>query len=271
VPVTNDSFTTDDPLSGIFDWSTLPQVTFAAPGVVVGQCTVQSQYLQHNPAGPTAEVLGFVAPSCFTEVALRKRAPASLGERLVRLFSPTPAYATLLTTTGSGGGRRTLSPFQVIGPDSVELAATFAWKKSGNTVGVPLSQVQTPTYQIKSQGGTKWLQDFVLIWIEAQGNNGVNVDMCNNWAYTNADGIAWFPNGFFNKSGGYTIVAKTTGTSSKPDVTDQSIPTVPPGRSLLSPLVNVKNGTLTACKSFHEGDDPAQFSPDVNGFRPVSQ
>jgi hypothetical protein len=270
VPVTNDAFSPDAPLSGVFDWATLPQVTFGEPGVVVGQCTAESQYLQHNPAGAGAEVLGFVAPSCFSDGLAMERPASSLGARLIRFLSPTPAYAALATTTGSGGNKRTLSPFQVIGPSNVELAATgFSWKKSGNQVGKPFSQVQTPMYQIKTLGGTKWLQDLVLIWIEAEGNNGAFVDMCNNYAFTNAEGIAQFPAAYFNKAGGYTVVSKTTGTSSKPDVTGNDIPKIPPGQSVLSPLINVKNGNPGTCNTYHSGDEtPA--APGPNGFKPVT-
>jgi hypothetical protein len=270
MPVNISNFSADDPLSNIFDWNTLRKVTFNDPGVLISQCTAPSSFLQHN-TGSSAEVLGFLTSSCFVADALiTEPAATTWSGRLFRFFSPTPAYAALAVTTGTTGSKRTLSPFQVIGPDSVELKDTlFTWKKSGNTLGVALQQTQTPMYQIKSQGGTRWLQDLVLIWLEAVNNQGTNVEMCNNWAYTNADGIAQFPNTFFNKSGGYTIIAKTTGTVSKFDVTGAEIPAVPPGRSLLSTLVNVKNGTLGTCRAFHEGNDPSAFESSVNGFRAV--
>jgi hypothetical protein len=269
-PVTIANFSQDDGLSNIFDWTTLAKVTFKA-GVLISECKAPSSYLQHN-TGSTAEVLGFLTSSCFQADALLKEPAATTWSgRLFRFFGPEAAYAALAVTTGTTGSKRTLSPFQVIGPDSVELKDTlFTWKKSGNTVGDSLKHTQTPTYQIKTQGGTRWLQDLVLIWIEAVNNQGTNVDMCNNWAYTNADGIAQFPNAFFNKAGGYTVIAKTTGTVSKFDVTGNELPGVPPGRSLLSPLLNVKNGTLATCRTFHEHDDPADFETSVNGFRVVA-
>lgn len=266
VPVTNGSFTNDVPKSGVFNWTTLPQVTFNAPGAVVGECTLESQFLQHNAAGATAEVLGFVMPSCFEEIALRESTPRTFADRVFRLFAPAPAYAALLTSTGSGGSKRTLSPFQVIGPTEVKLAPLFTWKKSGNSVGKPF--VPTVEYQIQSKAGTKFLQDYVLIWLEAIGNQGTNVEICNNWAYTNADGLAQFPAAYLNKAGGYNIISKTMGTSSKPGVVpDAELPSVPPGSSLLSPLINVKNGSPGQCLTFQPGDDlpPA---PGPNGFKP---
>jgi len=262
VPVTNGSFTNDVPQSGIFDWSTLPHITFNDPGVIIGQCTAGG-YLQHNAAGSGAEILGFVEPSCGSSSAqLMERAPKTFGERVLRLLSPAPAYASLATIATGGTGKK-LSPFQVEDITNVNLAATgFTWKKSGNTVGVPFSQTQTPKYQILSGGGTPFLQPDVLVWLEAIGNQGVNVDICNNWAWTNANGIAQFPAGYLNKSGGYTIIAKTIGTTS-----NGGIPAVPAGNSVLSPLVNVKNGSPGTCNTFHQGDPPPP-NPGPNGFAP---
>ncbi len=64
VPVADDgSFTHDAGLSGVFDWSTLPHITFNAPGVFISNCSADG-FLQHNPAGSTAEILGFITPNC---------------------------------------------------------------------------------------------------------------------------------------------------------------------------------------------------------------
>jgi hypothetical protein len=253
VPVTNGSFTNDSAKSGVFDWTTLPQVTFNDPGIVVGQCHADSHYLQHNPAGTTAEVLGFVAPSCFVpDVVLREREPRTFAERIVHLFAPAPAYAALLTTTGSGGSKRTLSPFQVIDPVKVVLdQGTWNWSKSGNKVNVPFSP--TPTYQIRTSGGhTPFLQEKVLIWIRAANNSGVDVKVCNNWAYTGKDGIARFTKAFLNKAGGYTVTTRSAGAVDN-SVAGVELPTVPASDPLLSSLFNVKNNVAnppTNCETF---------------------
>jgi hypothetical protein len=258
VPVADDgTFTNDAGLSGIFDWSTLPHITFNAPGVLISNCTAEG-YLQHNPAGPTAEILGFITPNCPSAGALlNEPAPRTLADRLFRLLRPAPAYASL-AVTGTTGSKRTVSPFKVIGPVQVNLAAVgFTWKKSGNTVGKPFDP--TPVYRILSSANTPFLQADVLVWLEAIGNSGVKVDICNNWAWTNANGVAQFPAAYLNKSGGYTIIAKTDGTSSNPN-----IPAVPAGISVLSPLVNVKNGNPGTCTTFHQGDAPPD-NPGLNG------
>jgi hypothetical protein len=251
VPVTNGSFTNDVPKSGVFDWTTLPQVTFNDPGIVAGECKHDSQYLQHNPAGPTAEVLGFVAPSCFVpDVVLREREPRTFAERVFRLLAPAPAYATLLTTTGSGGSKRTLSPFQVIDPVNVVLDPGFNWSKSGNKVNVPFSP--TPNYQIRSDAETPFLQEKVLIWLTAANNSGVDVKVCNNWAYTGKDGIARFTMAFLNKAGGYTVTTRSAGAVDN-SVAGVTLPTVPASDPLLSPLFNVKNNVAnppSSCETF---------------------
>jgi len=115
-------------------------------------------------------------------------------------------------------------------------------------------------YRILSGGGTSFLQSDVLVWIEAIGNKGTNVDVCNNWAWTNANGVAQFPAAYLNKSGGYTMVARTIGTTS-----NGGIPSVPAGISVLSPLINVKNGTPGTCTTFHQGQPQLPDNPGPNG------
>jgi hypothetical protein len=233
---------------------------------VIGECFEASNYLQHNRADAGAEVLGFIPPSCTVFTSGREPEPRNFAERLIRLLSPQPAFAALATSTGTGGGKSKLSPFGLINPSLVNLDAQFTWKKSGNQVGKVFDP--TPAYQIRSKAGTVFQQDFVLIWLEAIGNNGTNVAICNNWAYTNASGVARFPAAFLNKAGGYRIIARTTGTRSKPDGELGEAPAVPPGQSLVSPLVNVKNGTLGTCgNTFAEGD-ALPVPPGPNGIAP---
>jgi hypothetical protein len=241
-PVSSTDFTNDSPVSGVFDWSTLPTATFSAPGVVVGECTKPSNYLQHLPASNSSvEVLGLIQPSCPTgTTGMTRESPArTLAERLIRALSPEPAYAALLTSTGTGGSKRTLSPFSVVFPGLVVLDPQFKWSKSGNQVNVPLSP--TPVYQIRSSAGTPFKQDKVLLWLTATNNSGVNVLMCNNWAYTNATGVATFTNAFLNKSGGYTVTTYSAGATDLTAIVQ--LPQVPPSTPVVSPLFNVKNGS----------------------------
>ncbi len=151
VPLGAEGFTNDVPQSGVFDWSTVPgPITFDEPGVLIGECQAQPRYLQHNSAATTPEVLGFVSPDCLTIIGLEKREPRTFAERVFRLLAPTPAYATLLTTTGSGGSKRTLSPFQVIDPVKVVLAKFGNWNWGNNKVNVPINP--TPAYDHPQRG-----------------------------------------------------------------------------------------------------------------------
>jgi hypothetical protein len=278
-PLSSSGFSNDDVVNNlVFDWATVPQgavngafAKIQGVGAVIGVCGTDpllTSYLQHNTATTGPEVLGFITPRCPPTFAFRESEPRTFAERVGRLFSPTPAFAAMVATTGTGGSKSKLSPFGLIDPDSVNLSALFAWNKQADTVGKPFKP--TPKYQILSQAGTPFLQDYVLIWIEAIGNNGLNADVCNNWAFTNANGIAQFPAAFPTKAGGYTFSARTTGTSSKPGVNQGDAPTVPPGASLPSPIVNVKNGTLPACPagSTYHGEPTLPTPPGLNGFAP---
>jgi len=257
VPATNNSFTNDTPLTGIFDWKTLPEVAaFNDPGIVVGNCQATG-YLQHNAVGSGAEILAYLGDCSTVTAQGTERAPRTFAERVFRAFSPTPAYATLITGGTLGSGKH-LSPFQVENIVNVNLVpVNFSWRKSGNVVGTVFNP--TPVYQILSGGNTLFHQPDVLVWIEATNNSGTNVDVCNNWAWTDADGVARFPAAYLNKAGGYTMLARTDGTKSNSD-----IPAVPEGRSALSPLINVKNGNPGTCVTFHRGDS-SPANPGPNG------
>lgn len=251
VPLGAGGFTNDVPKSGVFDWSTVPgPITFDEPGVLIGECQAQPRYLQHNSAATTPEVLGFVSPDCLTTIGLGKREPRTFAERIFRLLAPTPAYATLLTTTGSGGSKRTLSPFQVIDPVKVVLAPFGNWTWGNNKVNVPINP--TPAYDIQSAAGTRFRQEKVLIFLTATSNQGVDALVCNNWAYTDKDGVARFPTSFLNKAGGYTVTTRTAGAvdNSQANIT---LPTVLAADPLISPLFNVKNNQAnppTSCETF---------------------
>ena len=255
-------FTNDTPLTDVFDWSTIPVPApsgeFSAPGVVVGECTLDSaSYLQHLPANnDSVEVLGYVNPACPPSTIVRRQSSGArnLADRLLQIFTPEPAYATALLTTGTGGSKRTLSPFEVILPGKVVLDALFTWNTgSGYKVNVPLKP--TPAYQIASKAGTEFKQAKVLIWLSASNNKGANVDVCNNYAYTGKDGIATFSTSFINKSGGYTVTTRSAGAVEATNVVN--IPSVPPSTPVNSPLINVKSGVGTvACNATNTFTNP---------------
>lgn len=245
----------------VFDWSTIPGAEFLAPGALVSECTQAANFLQHNAAQAGPEVLGYAEPICpASGSASVEPEPRSFAERIFRFLRPPPAFAALVATTGTGGAKSKLSPFGLIFPVEVDLVpVAFQWKKSGNKVGVPFYQVpgQQVKYEIQSGAGTQFLQPGVLLYLLAISNQGSKVEICKNWAYTNASGLAEFPLAYLNKAGGFTIFALTTGTSSV-----SAIPVVPAGQSVASPLINVKNGTVgLSCPTYKEGDLPPAGDP----------
>jgi hypothetical protein len=252
-------FSNDDQISTVFDWSTKPAAVFGDGGVLIGECKSGANFLQHYPkSNPGVEVLGFVQPSCYNPLALgRDSEPRSFAERVFRLFSPAPAYATAVASTGTGTTKSTLSPYEVIFPGKTLLVPPFQWKKSGYIVNTYFPQID---YQATTLGGTKFLQPYILVWLEATNNQGAKVLMCNNWAYTNAEGKVSFTKAYLNKAGGYTITTRTAGalTITPQGGQEITIPTVPPSDPQISPLINVKNSTSTppdACPSFKLGTD----------------
>jgi hypothetical protein len=250
-------FTNDALLSTVYDWATIPIATFT-PGAIVGQCTGDLGYIQHNSVSSVnAEVLSFVPALCVGATALlREREPRSFAERVGRLLSPKPAYAATLLAGGSGGTRGSLSPFGKTDPGAVNLKLEVQPNKSANQVGKPLVDLQGNPLAVaaSSNGGTPFKQTSVFAWIEATSNNGVNVAACNNWAYSDANGRITFPTAYLNKAGGYTITIKTVGT----DVSSSaaSTPPLPPGKQPTSALFNVKNGTLATQCVTHDGTPP---------------
>jgi len=257
----------DTLIVGIFDWKTIPTATFD-PGVIVGECDTKG-FLQHNPAGPKAEILGYVSPFCPGHfVATRESAPRSLAEWAWRLLTPRPAYAAMALSGGAGSKSSNLSPWGVINPVSVNL--TFGQKipKSGDSVGQRLTDTKGQPLQVAalSIGGTA-IKGVAFAWIEAINNSGSFVQVCNNWAYTSAEGIAKFPNAYLNKAGGYTLIFKTLGVNFSVQ-SPPGTPQISAGTAPTSNLFNVKNGTVANDNGCSTGaPDPATGDPTpINSF-----
>jgi hypothetical protein len=267
-PTSATGFSDDAQISTVFDWSTIPAAEFGDGGVLIGECKSGANFLQHYPkSNPGVEVLGFVQPSCYNPLAFgRDSEPRSFAERVFRLFSPAPAYATAVATTGTGTTKSTLSPYEVIGPTQTVLVPGFSWKTGPNS-GYKVNSYFSPlvNYQLTTFKGTTFKQSYILVWLEATNNQGATVAICNNWAYTNSDGYVSFSKAYLNKAGGYTITTRTAGafTITPAGFTEPIvIPTVPPSAAQVSPLVTVKNSTSTppdACQSF------TNYTVDANG------
>jgi hypothetical protein len=281
IGLTEAQFTADPPVhsANIFNWLSHPSGVSFSPKVVVGNCEPGtappgvSGYVQHNAvsgssSSPPAEILDFVQPDCSS--ALFSVAPVSLSQRIWRFFAPATAYATYFLPR-SGGQKSSLSPDAVIDPGSVNLAFESALNKDGHTVGMPLrgKNGQPLSVATSSAGGTAFKQTTVFAWLEATANNGSFVQMCNNWAYSGADGRVTFTNAFLNKAGGYRVTVRTVGTAV--DESAPAAPPVPPGLQPSTGLFNVKNGTVpvgppnpcSGVNAFKAGDDlpPSNLGP----------
>jgi hypothetical protein len=238
--------------STVFNWGTAPKEVFLTPttppgpGLLISQCAAgalagsyQSGFIQHHTAGSSPEVLGFADPVCDVPTNVSLAAPRSLAQRLWRIFSPEPAYALVLGG-GSGSKGSNLSPWGVIDPGVVNLTFGQTPDKNRNTVGVSLFDKDSLPLHVGafSEGGTPL--GTIFTWIEATNNQGTNVLVCNNWAYTDATGVATFRNAYLNKAGGYILTFKTVGAKTTTGVNDL---TVAAGTEPSSALFNVKNGT----------------------------
>ena len=279
VTISADSFTNDPPIisGNIFDWKSHPAGVTFTPDVIVGNCEpgtpapgVVGWYVQHNAVSgafstDTAEILDFVAPDCSS--SLFRQVRLSFGQRLLKLFVPSEAYASYFLPT-SGGRKTALSPDAVVDPDAINLVFEFQPKKSGNSVGKKLLGTNNQPLSViaRSEGGTSFRQTEVFAWLEAKNNQGSFVQVCNNWAKSDADGRFTFTNAFINKSGGYILTVKTVGTQ----VTNsaEGAPKVPPGQQPATDLFNVKNGPIgsaAACQppNFYPGTGtpPSQDGP----------
>lgn len=270
-PISSSAFTDDTLTSSVFEWSTLPTATFD-PGVIVGECTVEANYLQHNATNSSPEVLAFVSPGCTSSGPFAQAAPRTLAERIVRFFAPTPlAAATLIT--GTGGSKTNLSPFGVVKPGQTVLLPenNWKWSKSGNTVNAYFQP--SVIYDMTSAAKTPFLQPYVLVWLEATNNQGSKVLICNNYVYTDANGVADLSKAYLNKAGGYTVTTKIAGalTLDIPGKGLVSVPPVPPSAPLNSPLINVKNDTSKqppdafGCPTFDGNVSSPPAYPGPNG------
>ncbi len=261
-------FTNDDPLnvppagssySTVYNWGTAPKEFFRTPppdgpGFLMSQCPAagvpagiyQSGFIQHNAASSLPEVLGFADPICLPggTASLFRRTPQTLAQRLWQILRPEPAYAAV-SGGGSGSKASNLSPWGVIDPGVVNLTFNQTPNKSNNAVGVPLFDKNNQPFHVQtfSKAGTPFKQGTIFTWIEAVNNSGVNVLVCKNWAYTDANGLATFRNAYVSKAGGYIVIFKTVGAQTTTNSVSNSPLTVNAGTEPSSALFNVKNGT----------------------------
>jgi hypothetical protein len=244
-------------------WTTIPAATFGNPYVVVGQCTVEGGFLQHNPVGLVgaghAEIFGVVQPTQCPDQLVPEQS-IGLLHRLFLAVSPEPAYAaTLVGLVGSGGGAKpALSPFVIMNPHKVNPSFTASPKKAGNIINKPLTP--TPTVTVKSDGGVPFVNGSVLLYLKQITNLGTPGQICNNWGYPDAAGVVTFATTTITKAGNYQLFTTSAGAVTVEATGTQPVPELTSG-SDLSAAFQLKNdgSSPTVCPTF----DGETFFTDI--------
>jgi hypothetical protein len=211
-PITAPGFTAEQQVGTIFDWFTIPTLTFS-PGVVVGTCIVDNgpQYLiQHN-------ALGEIVPSATTSfcpigaASLRGAegwGPTAIAQRVFDFFSPRPLLATALGTRPPGGSIGSLSPSVAVNPGTITLDFPKQIADGKTFQPIKFKDHSDVSVTVTPSGGTDL--DGAAVELTAVSNLGTPVIAAGNTAIT-YDGVATFPNLTLSKAGGYRFVAKITG------------------------------------------------------------
>jgi hypothetical protein len=218
--VTDATFTNEIQVGTIFDWFTIPKLSFS-PGVVVGTCIndgLGSEYLiQHNAIGNGGEIVPSATPSfCPTVTGLIQNQGWSLlavAHRLVDFFKPQPLLAAALGTRPPGGSVGALSPSVAVNPGQIALLfqGTVADGRTnqqikftnGKSVSVSVTPAGTP-------GKPATPVDGAIVRLIATTNLGATVVATGNIA-TTQDGIVTFPDLKISKAGGYRLIATIDG------------------------------------------------------------
>ena len=211
-PITAPGFTNEQQVGTIFDWFTIPTLTFS-PGVVVGTCIVDNgpQYLiQHN-------ALGEIVPSATTTFCpvgaaslrgVEGWGPTAIAQRVFDFFSPRPLLATALGTRPPGGSIGSLSPNVAVNPGQITLDFPKQVDDGKTNQQIKFKDGTPVSVTVEPAGGTNL--DGAVVELTAVANLGSPVIPTGNTAITN-DGVATFPNLSLNKAGGYRFVATITG------------------------------------------------------------
>jgi len=206
-------FTNEKPVSTIFDWSTIPTLSFS-PEVVVGACitdtTGASYLIQHNSQGDLVPSAATSFCSASASLTGASSGTFALARRVVDFFRPQLLMAATLGTRPPGGSAGSLSPFIAIDPEHITLAyppnSQVADGRTGQVVkftnGDFITVKVTPAGQTPMQG--------VRVRLIATTNLGANV-VASNAVETTINGVATFRNLTINKSGGYRLIATLDG------------------------------------------------------------
>jgi hypothetical protein len=216
-PVTPAGFTNETQVGTIFEWFTIPKLTFS-PGVVVGTCINDgsgSEYLiQHNAVGNGGDIVPSATPS-FCPATLSGLVQnqgwslLAVAHRVVDFFKPQPLLAAALATRPPGGSLGALSPSAAINPGQITLSYGGKQIADGKTnQQIQFTDGTTVTVSVTPAGSTP--MDGVRVRLIATSNLGATVVPNGNTAVTQ-NGVATFPTLSLNKAGGYRLIATLDG------------------------------------------------------------
>jgi len=219
VTITNPSFSLETQVGSVFEWFTIPTLTFT-PGVVVGTCLTDGgpQYLiQHNSKDNGGAIVPSATPSCpyaSSLGAINARGTsgwslAAIGRRTLEFFKPEPLLAVTLGTRPPGGSIGSLSPSVAVNPGQITLAFQGQVADGRTTPGlVTFTNGQPVSVTVAPTGGTP--MNGVQVQLNAVNNLGTPVVTDGNVATTQG-GFASFPALTISKAGGYRLVATIVG------------------------------------------------------------
>ena len=217
-PITDPSFTAEQQVGTIFDWFTIPTLSFN-PGVVVGTCytdeTGAGYLIQHNAQNNGGEIVPSATPS-FCPITTGLNAvtgwgPLAVGRRILDFFRPQPLLAAAVAATRPPAGSiGALSPSAAVDPKNITVAfpagAVVADGKTNTLIkftnGNPVSVKVTPTGLTKMDGA--------LVKLTAVNNLGSTVTTTGDVVATQ-DGIATFSSFTISKAGGYRLIVSLVG------------------------------------------------------------
>ena len=208
-------FTKETQVGTIFEWFTIPTLTFNDPGVVVGTCINDgsgSEYLiQHNAAGAGGELVPSSTTSfCPVSASLTgaSSGPFALARRVLDFFRPEPLMAAALGVRPPGGSLGSLSPSAAVDPKTITLAFQGTVDDGKTQVQIKFTNNQPVSVTVTPTGLTP--TDGVNVRLIATSNLGATVVASGNTA-TTQNGIATFPNLKISKAGGYRLIATLDG------------------------------------------------------------
>jgi hypothetical protein len=211
--VTVSGFSTETQVGTIFDWFTVPTLTFD-PGVIVGTCFIDnsgSEYLiQHNPAGSGGEIVPGATPSFCPVVSGYREVEGwsltAVGHRLLDFFRPQPLLAAAIAVGGKNpaGSIGSLSPSAAVDPGLITLKFQGTVANGKTNQQIKFTNGQAVSVSVTPFGKTP--MDGAKVRLIATSNLGATVVPEGNVAITQ-DGIATFPGLKLNKAGGYRLIA----------------------------------------------------------------